>query len=114
MHYTYNAIFRIGPLNTFEAALYSGYLCLKISATFGVISVFNSQKDVRNIEQCFTPDHKNVYFLREESEQYQQLACPLKSEALAQRQVHKNRQSYLPSLIRIATSSHGQPLTLLE
>jgi hypothetical protein len=82
MHYTYNAIFRRGWLNTFEAALHSGYHCLKIPATFIVISVFDSQKDARNIKHVFVPSHKNVHFLREESEQYQQHACPINVEAL--------------------------------
>jgi hypothetical protein len=41
--YPYNAIFKRGLLNTFEAALHSGYLCLKILATFGVAS-FPQQK----------------------------------------------------------------------
>jgi hypothetical protein len=30
MHYPYNAIFGRGLLNTFEAALHSTYLCLKV------------------------------------------------------------------------------------
>jgi hypothetical protein len=38
--YPYNAIFGRGLLNTFKAALHSGNLCLKIPATFTVISVF--------------------------------------------------------------------------
>jgi hypothetical protein len=42
MLYPYNAIFGRGLLNTLEAALHSSYLCLKIPATFGVISVFAS------------------------------------------------------------------------
>jgi hypothetical protein len=42
MLYPYNAIFKQGLLNTFEAALYSGYFYLKIPATFGVISIFGS------------------------------------------------------------------------
>jgi hypothetical protein len=67
MFYPYNAIFRRGLPNTFKAALHSGYLCLKIIATFGVISIFYSQKDARNIEQGFTPSHKNMHFLIEES-----------------------------------------------
>jgi hypothetical protein len=37
MSYPYNAIFGRGLLNTFEAALHSLYLCLKIPATQGVI-----------------------------------------------------------------------------
>jgi hypothetical protein len=84
MLYPYNAIFERGPLNTFKAALHSGYLCLKIPATFGVISVFGSQKNARNIEQGFAPSHKNGHCPREESEQYQQSACPIKAEALAE------------------------------
>jgi hypothetical protein len=43
MIYPNNAIFIRGLLNTFEAALHSAYLCLKISATFRVISMFDSQ-----------------------------------------------------------------------
>jgi hypothetical protein len=44
MPYPYNAIFGLGLLNTYEAALHSGYLCLKIPATFGVITKFGCQK----------------------------------------------------------------------
>jgi ubiquitin len=80
MHYPYNAIFGRGLRNTFKAALHSGYLFLKIPTTFGVISVFESQKDARKNEQGFAPNHKNVHFLREELEQYQQ-SCPFKVEA---------------------------------
>jgi hypothetical protein len=81
MLYPYNAIFGRGLVNTFKVALHLGYLCLKIPATFRVISVSGSQKDARNIKQGFTPGHKNVHFLREESEQHQQPAWPLKAEA---------------------------------
>jgi hypothetical protein len=63
MAYPYNAIFGRGLLNTFEAALHSAYLCLKVPATFGVITVFNSQREARNIEKGFTLGHKNVQFL---------------------------------------------------
>jgi hypothetical protein len=77
--YPYNAIFRRGLLNTFEAVVHLGYLCLKIPATFGVISVFESQKGARNIEQGLTPGHKNLHFLQEELEQDQQPICPLKA-----------------------------------
>jgi hypothetical protein len=40
--YPYNASFGRDLLNTFEAALHSGYLNLKILANFGVRSVFGS------------------------------------------------------------------------
>jgi hypothetical protein len=69
MTYPYNAIFGRGLLNAFEAALHSAYLCLKIPATFGVITVFGSQQEARNIEKGFVPGHKNVHFLREQLEQ---------------------------------------------
>jgi hypothetical protein len=39
MSYPYNAIFGRCLLNSFEVALHSLYLCLKIPATLGVISV---------------------------------------------------------------------------
>jgi hypothetical protein len=40
--YPYNAIFGQGLLNTIEVVLHSTYLCLKVPATFGVITAFNS------------------------------------------------------------------------
>jgi 3-hydroxymyristoyl/3-hydroxydecanoyl-(acyl carrier protein) dehydratase len=65
MHYPYNAIFGSGLLNSFEAALHSAYLSLKVTALLGVISVHSSQKDARKIEQGFALGHRNVKFLRE-------------------------------------------------
>jgi hypothetical protein len=72
MLYPYNAIFERGLLNTFQAALHSAYLCLKVSAIFGVIAVFSSQKESRNIERSFAPGHKNVNFLKEGTDQPEQ------------------------------------------
>ncbi len=54
MHYPYNVIFWRGLLNSFKATRHSGYLCIKILATFRVISVFGTQKDAKSIEQGFT------------------------------------------------------------
>jgi hypothetical protein len=42
MHYPYNAIFDRGLLNTFEAALHSTYLCLKVLVLLGIISIHGS------------------------------------------------------------------------
>jgi hypothetical protein len=53
MLYPYNAIFGRDLLNTFEGALHTTYLCLKVPATVGVITVFSSQKEARNIERGF-------------------------------------------------------------
>jgi hypothetical protein len=66
MIYPHNAIFGRGFLNTFEAALHSTYLCLKVPVAFMVILVFGSQQDTRNIEKAFTPGHKNIHFLQEQ------------------------------------------------
>jgi hypothetical protein len=62
MTYPYNAIFGRGLLNTFEATLHSAYLCLKIPVTFGVIIVFGSQQEARNIEKGFALGHRNMHF----------------------------------------------------
>jgi hypothetical protein len=42
MSYPYNAIFGRCLINTFKAALHSLYLCLKVLATLGVISIHDS------------------------------------------------------------------------
>jgi hypothetical protein len=49
----------------FKDALHSAYLCLKIPATFSVITIFGRQKEARSIERGFVPEHKNMHFLRE-------------------------------------------------
>jgi hypothetical protein len=72
MIYHYNAIFGWGLLNIFEAALHSAYFCLKVPATFGVITVFGSQKEARNIECGFALGHKNMHFLREDADKPEQ------------------------------------------
>jgi hypothetical protein len=65
-------VFGWSLLNTFKAAVHSTYLCLKVPATFSVITVFDSQKEARNIEWGFTLGHKNMYFLREDTDQQEQ------------------------------------------
>jgi hypothetical protein len=66
MSYPYNAIFERGLLNTFEATLHSLYLCLKVPASMGVITIHGSQKDARNIEQGFALGHRNMNCLQDE------------------------------------------------
>jgi hypothetical protein len=88
MSYPYNAIFRRGLLNTFEAALHSLYLCLKVPATSGVIIVHGNQKDARNIEQGFTLGHRNVNCLQDE-----------KAEDNSSRTGNENKGSFASSSI---------------
>jgi hypothetical protein len=80
MHYPYNVIFGTGLLNTFKAALHSAYLCLKVLASLGVISVHSSKKDARNIEQGSAPGHINVHFLWEAEAEGHHNACTGKDE----------------------------------
>jgi hypothetical protein len=67
MLYPYNPLFGRCLLTTFEAALQSAYLCLKVPATFGAITVSGDQKEARDIEQGVTPGHMNVHFLRQDT-----------------------------------------------
>jgi hypothetical protein len=60
MLYPYNTIFGRGLLNTFEVALQLAYLCLKVPATFRVITIFGSQKEARNIEQGFALGDEDI------------------------------------------------------
>jgi hypothetical protein len=58
-------------LNTFEVALHSRYLYLKVPTAFDIITVFGSQKEARSIERGFAPGNKNVHFLREDADQHE-------------------------------------------
>jgi hypothetical protein len=50
LYYPHNGIFGRGFANKFNAAIHMGYLCMKIPALHGVITVHGSQKEARNIE----------------------------------------------------------------
>jgi hypothetical protein len=84
MLYPYNAICGQGLLNTFEAALHLGYLCLKVSVTFGIITVFSSQKEARTIEHGFALRHKNMHFLREDADQHESMQPSSKQDTSAE------------------------------
>jgi hypothetical protein len=47
-------------------------LYLNVPATFDIIKVFGSQKHARNIERAFVLGHKDMHFLREDTEQHEQ------------------------------------------
>jgi hypothetical protein len=69
MHYPYNTIFGRRLLNTFEAALHSVYLWLKVPTALWVTSIHGNQKEARKKEarkkeQGFTPGHRNVNCLQ--------------------------------------------------
>jgi hypothetical protein len=60
LHYPCNAIFRRGFLNKFNMAIHMGYLCMKISALHGVITVRESQKEARNNERTIYKSFRNI------------------------------------------------------
>ena len=52
LYYPYNAIFGRGFANKFKIAIHLGYLCMKIPALHGTITVHECQKEARNIERA--------------------------------------------------------------
>jgi hypothetical protein len=49
MYYLYNALFGRGTLNTFKVVISYSYLCMKMPAINGVITVHGDQTEPRNI-----------------------------------------------------------------
>jgi hypothetical protein len=68
MVYPYNAIMGRGSINKFEAAIHGLYLCMKILAPQGVITVYGDQQAARNIDRDFVPEKRNVHCLTIEHE----------------------------------------------
>jgi hypothetical protein len=66
IYHPYLAIFGTGFMNKFDAVIRQQFLCMKIPAPKGVITVFGDQQEARNIEKGHTPGQTNVY----------QLNCP--------------------------------------
>ena len=60
LYYPYNAIFERGFANKFNTAIHMGYLCMKIPALHGTITVHSSQKEARNIERAIYKSQCNI------------------------------------------------------
>jgi hypothetical protein len=60
LYYPYNAIFARGFANKFNAAIHMGYLCMKMPALHGTITVHGSQKEARNIERAIYKSQRNI------------------------------------------------------
>jgi hypothetical protein len=65
MYYPYKDILARGFLNKFEVVIHQAYLCVKILATQGVITIWGHQNDDRNLERGHTPGQRNVHTLDE-------------------------------------------------
>jgi hypothetical protein len=61
IYHPYLAIFGRGFMNKFDAVIRQQFLCMKIPAPKGVITVFGDQQEARNIEKGHTPGQANVY-----------------------------------------------------
>jgi hypothetical protein len=61
MYHPNLAIFGSGFINKFDAVIRQQFLCKKIPAPKGVITVFGDQQEARNIEKGFTPGQSNVH-----------------------------------------------------
>jgi hypothetical protein len=60
LYYPYNAIFGRGFANKFNVAIHMGYLCMKMLALHGTITVLGSQKEARNIERAIYKSQCNI------------------------------------------------------
>ena len=63
MNYPYLAIFGRGLIKKFEAVVHQLYLCMKIPAAKGVITVRGNQQLARDIERGVAPEQRNVHVL---------------------------------------------------
>jgi hypothetical protein len=68
IYHTYLAIFGRGFMNKFDVVIRQQFLCMKIPAPKGVITVFGDQQEARNIEKGHTPGQTNVYQLNSPEE----------------------------------------------
>jgi hypothetical protein len=63
MYNSYLTFFGRGFINKFDAVIRQQFLCMKIPAPKGVITVFGDQQEARNIEKGFTPGQSNLHQL---------------------------------------------------
>src|SRR6185312_8204724 len=66
MNYPYLAIFGRGLINKFEAVVHQLYLCMKMPASRGIITVCGNQQLARDIERGVAPGQRNVHVLEAE------------------------------------------------
>jgi hypothetical protein len=65
MYYPYNGILGRGFLNKFETIIHQAYLCMKLPAKQGIITIWGHQNEGRNLERGRTPGQINVNALDE-------------------------------------------------
>lgn len=58
--YPYYTTFGKGFANKFSTEIHTGYLCMKILALHGVLTVHGIQKEARNIERSMSKAQRNI------------------------------------------------------
>jgi hypothetical protein len=69
IYHPYLVIFGRGFMNKFDIVIRQQFLCMKIPAPKGVITVFGDHQEARNIEKGHTPGQTNVYQLNSPEEE---------------------------------------------
>jgi hypothetical protein len=62
IHYPYNTLFGRETLNAFKVVISYSYLCMKMPAINGVITIYENQIEARNIEKEYTPGQKKCSY----------------------------------------------------
>jgi hypothetical protein len=68
MYHPYFAIFSKGFINKFDVMIRQQFLCMKVPALKGVITVYGDQKEARDIEKGHTLGKSNVHHLNSTEE----------------------------------------------
>jgi hypothetical protein len=68
IYHPYLAVFGKGFINKFDTVIRQQFLCMKIPAPTGVITVSGNRQEARNIEKGHTPGQTNVYQLNSPEE----------------------------------------------
>ncbi|XP_066334204.1 uncharacterized protein [Miscanthus floridulus] len=89
MYYPYNALFGRGSLNAFAAIISYSFLCMKMPAINGVITVHGGQTEARNIEKESMLGQKNIHVISEEDKKKKQR---MRSHNLKLNHVKKQRK----------------------
>jgi hypothetical protein len=127
-YYPYNAIFGRGFANKFNMALHMGYLCMKMPALRGIITVHGSQKEARNIEKSIYRSQRNINYVDTEPPDMPKGTTSLKGQEdtkmapleqivldgqviIGANLSAREEAELIDTLAKTKTSSLGQPLT---
>jgi hypothetical protein len=111
IYHPYLAIFGRGFMNKLDAVIRQQFLCMKIPAPKGVITVFGNQQEARNIEKGHTSGQVNVYQLKtteERKEPYEKAGDKEKIEIAADGETKKVYLDDMPDRA-VTIGAHHNP-----